>query len=410
MQGDGEIAGHTADVAGTVTLQVEVVKGLGIDGPVLFPLAEDLPFLAKPLTADGARARAGAGRARGRRRDRGVAADLGRSAPARTSTPPPTTACARAAELLGMTRAGGHEPGDDRGRDRDRPRARASSRSRSARRPRRSRRPACCPTRRSSMPERDGTPRAPRAGSTSRRPTSTTPTRFYGELFGWEAEDAGTIEETGGYRFFLCGGKRVAGVGPLMQEGQPVVWSTYFATDDVDALAARVTEFGGDVVLRADGRHGRRPDGRSSPTRRRRVRRLAGRATTRAPSSSTSPVSLAWNTLITPRPEDAAAFFGARSSASAPRRRSSAARDYVILTLGEQRRRRADGPAARDARGRAGVLGRLVRGRGRRRDGRARGRARRRDALEPMDMPGIGRIATVTDPWGASFSVAALDG
>ena len=39
MQGDGEIAGHTADVAGTVTLQVEVVKGLGIDGPVLFPLA-----------------------------------------------------------------------------------------------------------------------------------------------------------------------------------------------------------------------------------------------------------------------------------------------------------------------------------------------------------------------------------
>src|SRR3954467_723025 len=51
MQGDGEIAGHTADVAGTVTLQVTVVKGLGIDGPVLFPLAEDLPFLAKPLTA-----------------------------------------------------------------------------------------------------------------------------------------------------------------------------------------------------------------------------------------------------------------------------------------------------------------------------------------------------------------------
>ena len=52
LQGDGEIAGHTADVAGTVTLQVEVVKGLGIDGPVLFPLVEDLPFLAKPLTAD----------------------------------------------------------------------------------------------------------------------------------------------------------------------------------------------------------------------------------------------------------------------------------------------------------------------------------------------------------------------
>jgi acetamidase/formamidase len=51
LQGDGEIAGHTCDVSGTVTLQVDVIKGgLGIDGPVLFPVEEDLPFLAKPLS------------------------------------------------------------------------------------------------------------------------------------------------------------------------------------------------------------------------------------------------------------------------------------------------------------------------------------------------------------------------
>lgn len=50
LQGDGEIAGHTADVAGTVTMQVEVLKGLGIDGPILFPVPEDLPFLARPLS------------------------------------------------------------------------------------------------------------------------------------------------------------------------------------------------------------------------------------------------------------------------------------------------------------------------------------------------------------------------
>jgi acetamidase/formamidase len=51
LQGDGEIAGHTCDVSGTVSLQVEVIKGLGIDGPLLFPLEEDLPFLARPLSA-----------------------------------------------------------------------------------------------------------------------------------------------------------------------------------------------------------------------------------------------------------------------------------------------------------------------------------------------------------------------
>jgi formamidase len=52
MQGDGEIAGHTCDVSGTVTLEVEVIKGLELDGPVLFPVLDDLPYLARPVTAE----------------------------------------------------------------------------------------------------------------------------------------------------------------------------------------------------------------------------------------------------------------------------------------------------------------------------------------------------------------------
>ncbi|NLG96111.1 MAG: acetamidase/formamidase family protein [Chloroflexi bacterium] len=50
LQGDGEIAGHTCDVAGTVTMQVSVLKGLNNEGPILFPVLEDLPYLARPLT------------------------------------------------------------------------------------------------------------------------------------------------------------------------------------------------------------------------------------------------------------------------------------------------------------------------------------------------------------------------
>ena len=50
MQGNGEIAGHTTDVSGIVTLRVEVMKGLTIDGPILLPVEEDLPYLAKPFT------------------------------------------------------------------------------------------------------------------------------------------------------------------------------------------------------------------------------------------------------------------------------------------------------------------------------------------------------------------------
>ncbi len=50
MQGDGEIAGHTTDVSGIVTLQVRVIKGLKLEGPILLPVYEDLPYLAKPFT------------------------------------------------------------------------------------------------------------------------------------------------------------------------------------------------------------------------------------------------------------------------------------------------------------------------------------------------------------------------
>lgn len=50
LQGDGEIAGHTCDVAAIVTLQVHVIKGLQLDGPLLLPLEEDLPYLARPFS------------------------------------------------------------------------------------------------------------------------------------------------------------------------------------------------------------------------------------------------------------------------------------------------------------------------------------------------------------------------
>lgn len=52
MQGEGEIAGHTTDVSAVVELQVEVIKGLELDGPILLPRIEDVPYLARPLTEE----------------------------------------------------------------------------------------------------------------------------------------------------------------------------------------------------------------------------------------------------------------------------------------------------------------------------------------------------------------------
>ncbi len=68
---------------------------------------------------------------------------------------------------------------------------------------------------------------------------------FYGNLFGWEAEVA---PDGGGYTMFLQDGKAVAGA-MVNQSGQPTSWSTYIASADVDADAAKITAAGGSIML-----------------------------------------------------------------------------------------------------------------------------------------------------------------
>ena len=72
---------------------------------------------------------------------------------------------------------------------------------------------------------------------------------FYGELFGWTADEPGPVEETGGYAMFRKDGRLVAGVGPLRSEGQPVAWSTYISTDDLDGLTERAKAAGATVMV-----------------------------------------------------------------------------------------------------------------------------------------------------------------
>jgi acetamidase/formamidase len=52
MIGDGEVAVHTTDIGARLVVRVDVIKRLELDGPILLPPAEDLPFLARPFSAD----------------------------------------------------------------------------------------------------------------------------------------------------------------------------------------------------------------------------------------------------------------------------------------------------------------------------------------------------------------------
>jgi predicted enzyme related to lactoylglutathione lyase len=71
---------------------------------------------------------------------------------------------------------------------------------------------------------------------------------FYGTLFGWDVPEGENSEQTGGYRQAMLGDKPVAGMMPLMQEGQPPAWSSYISVEDADATVAKVKGAGGTVV------------------------------------------------------------------------------------------------------------------------------------------------------------------
>jgi len=71
---------------------------------------------------------------------------------------------------------------------------------------------------------------------------------FYTSLFGWDAAEAGPVEETGGYGFFNKAGKMAAGYGPQQDPGPPH-WSAYVSVPDAAAIATKVEGAGGSVVV-----------------------------------------------------------------------------------------------------------------------------------------------------------------
>jgi formamidase len=103
MQGDGEIAGHTADVAGTVTLQVHLVKGWTSTAPSSSPSPTTSPsWPARSAPKSASRAEAARRQAGGSTASRSQPPSPS-SAPAPTSTAATDNGLERAARLLGMS-------------------------------------------------------------------------------------------------------------------------------------------------------------------------------------------------------------------------------------------------------------------------------------------------------------------
>jgi len=228
---------------------------------------------------------------------------------------------------------------------------------------------------------------------------------FYGALLGWEVPESENAEQTGGYRLAMKDGRPAAGMMPQMQEGQPTAWTTYVSVDDASATAAAVTDAAGTVLAEPMD-----------------VMDLGTMAVFADPTGAVfgawqpgsfhgagvlrEPGAVAWNELTTRDLKAAKSFYGEVFGWAFEEKEFDRGA-YTIISLegegfgGVTDRMPAELPnhwlvyfAVEDA------------------DATAALAVERGGSMyqEPFDMPGIGRIATVTDPWGASFSVAALDG
>jgi uncharacterized protein len=74
---------------------------------------------------------------------------------------------------------------------------------------------------------------------------------FYGDLFGWEAQDLPVDEQGTYYSMMSLDGRQVAAIAPQppfqREAGVPPVWNSYVSVDSADATAERARELGGSM-------------------------------------------------------------------------------------------------------------------------------------------------------------------
>lgn len=222
---------------------------------------------------------------------------------------------------------------------------------------------------------------------------------FYTALFGWTADDQG--EGAGGYRMLRKDGRDVAALYAAGPDQGPPRWNTYVTVDDVDDATARVEPAGGAVIappfeVLDVGRMAVVADPAGA------VMALWQSMGHVGAGLINEPGALCWNELITGNRERAAAFYAevlgwsSRTSQMGPM-------TYTEFITGER--------AIAGMMEMAGVTPQwnvyfavedadhtitAATGLG-------------ASILQPaMDLPDVGRFATLADPQGAAFSVVQL--
>ena len=99
------------------------------------------------------------------------------------------------------------------------------------------------------MGERDGYPVGVPCWIDTSQPDPDAAASFYGRLFGWEFEDRMPADSPGRYLIAQLHGLDVAAVGSRQDGAPPTpVWNMYVWVDRADGTAAKATEAGGSVL------------------------------------------------------------------------------------------------------------------------------------------------------------------
>lgn len=235
---------------------------------------------------------------------------------------------------------------------------------------------------------------------------------FYQAVFGWDTMDVPTDQ---GVPYTMCSrdGKAVAGMGPVppdqQEAGMPPFWNTYVNVDDLDATVAKVAEAGGTTVM---GPMDVMDTGRlafiTDPTGA--AIGLWEPGTHTGAQLVNEHGALGWNELITDDTETAGAFYGKVFGWTT---------EVAETPNGPYTSFWADGNVEGNAA--AGMLPKrpemqfpnywgvyfqvddvdetlgMVKDSG--------GQV----LMQPMDLPGIGRMAVVQDPQGATFTAITME-
>jgi predicted enzyme related to lactoylglutathione lyase len=226
---------------------------------------------------------------------------------------------------------------------------------------------------------------------------------FYASLLGWSYDDR-PMPQGGTYSMALLKGETVAAIAPMppgAPEGMPPMWNTYLAVDDIAATVEKVGPAGGQVFMppMAVGDAGTMAFV-ADPTG-----AVVGLWQANQHIGATlvnEPGAIIWNELITDKPESALAFYEAVLGVATATMEMGPGQTYNLLKVGDTEVGGCMEPpmpgvpnhwhvyfavpdvdaTAAQASGAGGQV-----------------------AVEPFDIPTVGRSAVLTDPQGAMFSV-----